>query len=315
MLTPTDRAHLSELASVALVVIRRAFGRKVPWREAASIAKNALLDMEARRLKQVEHEAELAGDQDYVLLDMHKAVCDQLAHVVTELESTRRQRDRARRCLRVHAEDCGEEECREEVAAALGLDDEVPGSLSERVAASIPPEQLPKYVAAARAYDEATYGRYSSFHVDGFHDAGIKAAVESFAEETMDALRAATENIGILEDIRDRLRRRVHEAVDECQRRYAKTESNLAKLRALMRRAYELHGEEMKRRGESPQHHISGYGQATAAMFLRELEALKLVVAEAESWRDCLSGQVLADYELPLRNVVDVYRAWRKEEL
>lgn len=134
-------------------------------------------------------------------------------------------------------------------------------------------------------------------------------------ELVRDELRAAVENIGILEGVRDRLRKRVHEAVDECQQRYAKIESDLAKNRALMRQAYALHGEEMKRLGRNPQHGISGYGQATAAVLLRELEALRLVVAEAESWRDALVDQVVASYERPLWTAVDAYRAWRKEGL
>jgi len=81
---------------------------------------------------------------------------------------------------------------------------------------------------------------------------------------------------------RDRLRARIHEAVDECQRRYGPVESQLAKLRGLMREALRRHNDEMATLGNAPNTYISGYGQAAAAAILEERDALTARLAQAE---------------------------------
>ena len=80
-----------------------------------------------------------------------------------------------------------------------------------------------------------------------------------------------------------RLRVRVHEAVDECQRRYGPVESQLAKLRGLMYRARDLHNAEMAKTGHQPNTHISGYGQATAAMLIGELDKARAELSTSEA--------------------------------
>ena len=86
----------------------------------------------------------------------------------------------------------------------------------------------------------------------------------------------------------ERLRARIHEAVDKCQRRYGPVESQLAKCRGLMREALRRHDETS---GHPPGTHISGYGQAAAAAILEERDQARSDLAAMTSDRDWLRGE------------------------
>lgn len=111
--------------------------------------------------------------------------------------------------------------------------------------------------------------------------ANIEAAgveVDKAAAATITQLRAEVE----------RLRARIHEAVDECQRRYGPVESQLAKCRGLMREALRRHDETS---GHPPGTHISGYGQAAAAAILEERDQARADLSAMTSDRDWLRGE------------------------
>lgn len=79
-----------------------------------------------------------------------------------------------------------------------------------------------------------------------------------------------------------RLRARVHEAVDETQRRYARTQSQLDENRALMRWARE----EINRINQTDAYHSSLLTQLVVAVLLDENQRLRKVVEAAEQLRD-----------------------------
>ena len=79
----------------------------------------------------------------------------------------------------------------------------------------------------------------------------------------------------LLEEERLRWKARVHEAVDECQKRYASVEGNLAKLTALLREVSQRHGDEMEAQGQARWSNISYSNRVTlAAILLERDEAL-----------------------------------------
>lgn len=79
-----------------------------------------------------------------------------------------------------------------------------------------------------------------------------------------------------------RLRHRIHEAVDEANRRHARVESEYARLQAEMREAVNRHRAEMAASGNVTYTHINGYGRLTAAAIIGERDALAKRLAKVE---------------------------------
>ncbi len=125
----------------------------------------------------------------------------------------------------------------------------------------------------------------SHAEIVGLCDGGRRWTMRVPAQSDRDSdlvLSATVSDVEALLAEVERLRARVHEAVDECQRRYGPVESQLVKLRNLMRESMQRHNEEMATLGRQPGTYISGYGQATAAVIIAERDEAR---AEVERLR------------------------------
>jgi len=104
--------------------------------------------------------------------------------------------------------------------------------------------------------------------------AALKAKAR--AEKERDQLRAEVQ----------RLRLRIHEAVDECQRRYAPMQSDHDRLVALHREVIRRHGEDQVTKGENPICGISTYGVAITAVIAQERDQLRATVERVRALCD-----------------------------
>lgn len=113
----------------------------------------------------------------------------------------------------------------------------------------------------------------------------LLASLKKRAEDPIACCDDAKTAVALAEDLLsevNRLRARVHEVASEGDKRGARAESQLAKLRALMHEAGRRHGDEMESLGQDRGCHISGFGQATAAVIIGERDE---ALAEVERLR------------------------------